>query len=177
MRKLNEQQYCGWCGSKVSYFAEWASECKKCGYKNYINPNPCSNIIVAKEDKVLLLKRAIKPEKDMYDLPGGYADVPDKSMEDAALRELREEIGVTQKDIKELKYLGSSKSPIYNWDNTAIENIAFYFITRLNSGVNIKLDAENQEYVWVEKKDIPKIDLAWDNDRQMLYKHFGITNE
>ena len=113
----------------------------------------------------------------MYDLPGGYADVPDKSMEDAALRELREEIGVTQKDIKELKYLGSSKSPIYNWDNTAIENIAFYFITRLNSGVNIKLDAENQEYVWVEKKDIPKIDLAWDNDRQMLYKHFGITNE
>ncbi len=174
LRQLNEQKFCGWCGAEVIYKSEWMSECTSCKYRKFINPNPCSNIIVVKDNSILMVKRAIEPGLGKYDLPGGFAEVTDQSMEDATLREFEEELGISRNDVTALAYLGSKKSPTYEWQGTAVQNFSFYYVCELKDGAQImNLDlSENSEITWITKQDLPNIDFAWDIDKQMLEKYF-----
>ncbi len=174
MRELNEQKFCGWCGSEVRYIAEWASECTGCGYKNYLSPKPCSNIVVVKDGKVLMVRRAIEPHMSKYDLPGGFAEFGDVSMEEASLREFEEETGLSRAHVSDLAYLGSRKSPPYNWQNTNIQNLSFFYVCTLNDDApETQLDSsENSEVLWVGATDLPNIDFAWDIDKELLEKYF-----
>ena len=169
-KQLNKQKFCGWCSAKVIYRTTWMSECSGCGYQNYFNPKPCSNITVLQNNKALLVQRAIKPKKGYFDLPGGFMDITDQTMEDCAYRELKEELGINKSDITPLKYLGSSLTPDYNWQNSIIKNVGFFFVTSIiNTNFKIKLDqSENSRAIWIGKNDIAKINFAWDIDKQIL---------
>lgn len=174
MRQLNEQKFCGWCGSEVKYISEWTSECSGCGYICYINPSPCSNIIVARGKNVLMVKRAIEPQLGKFDLPGGFAEISDTSMEDATLRELEEELGLHRDNVSSLVYIASRKSPVYVWQNTAVQNLSFYFACKLKSE-NQLFDvnkSENSEMIWVKQEDLPSIDFSWGIDRDVLEQYF-----
>lgn len=174
IRQLNEQKFCGWCGSAVKYKDTWVSKCTSCKYENYINPKPCSNTIIVKNGLVLLARRAIEPALGKFDLPGGFADITDQSMEETVLREVKEELGITSKDLGEVYYFTSKKSPIYNWQNTGIQNLSFFYVCKLkNDSRVIKVNKEeNSEIIWITKNDLPNIDFAWDIDRQMLIRYF-----
>ena len=177
MRSLNQQQFCGWCGSKVKYTSEWSSKCPECGYAKYLNPKPCTNIIVCKGDKVLFMKRAQDPKKGKYDFPGGFVDMGDDSVEDGAYRELKEELGLSKSDLTPLEYVGSLQAPVYKWHDTAIRNISMFFKTQVMDGKesNIYLDKkENSEFLWLDPSDYKNIDCAWDVDVKMLIKVFGL---
>jgi bifunctional NMN adenylyltransferase/nudix hydrolase len=51
--------------------------------------------IVIQSGHVLMIKRRAEPGKGLWALPGGYVNAnTDKSVEDAALRELKEETGI-----------------------------------------------------------------------------------
>lgn len=178
MRKLNEQKYCGWCGAEVRYPQEWMSECTKCGFKRYFNPSACTNFLVTRGDSVLMVRRSIEPHKGQFDFPGGFMDLSDESIEDAAYRELYEEVGLGQDDVEPIQYIGSKKSPIYLWQDTEIRNASFFFASQLkDQNQKIALDEnENSEFIWVAKADLPNIDFAWDIDKQILIKYFESKN-
>ncbi|MFZ1323867.1 MAG: NUDIX hydrolase [Candidatus Saccharimonadales bacterium] len=173
-RELNEQKYCGWCGAAVEYFDKWAGRCTRCGYIKYINPNPCSNVMITKGGKVLMVQRSKEPYKGKYDLPGGFMEVADESMEAAALRELQEEIGLQQNDLGELRYFGSARPQPYEWMDSLINNISFFYAAELTGAeANIKVDAsENDGYIWAGSDELASIDFAWDIDKIMLRKYF-----
>ena len=171
MRQLNEQKYCGWCGSKVKYFQQWASECTGCKYKNYQNPKPCSNVIITNGDKILFLKRAKEPQKNKFDFPGGFADFEDLSMELAALREVKEEVGLDTSQLIDFQYLDSMKAPPYVWQDTEVQNVSFYYLAKVKPGSKISLDQENSDYIWVDKEDVSSINFAWDNDKKVISKY------
>lgn len=174
-RKLSDQQFCGWCGGKVAYKAEWMSQCTACGHQRYFDPNPCSNVIVTSGDKVLMLERAIEPMKGKYDFPGGYMVIPDSSMEAAAYRELQEEVGLTPADVTPLRYLSSYSVQPYVDRGIENHNVSFYYQAELkNPNQALRLDKENTSIRWVTKADLPNIDFAWDSDRRMLHEFFGV---
>ena len=68
--------------------------CTKCGEIVYENPLPAAAAIVLNSQReVLLVKREREPAKDMWCFPIGFAEVGE-TIEDAVLRELKEEAGV-----------------------------------------------------------------------------------
>lgn len=57
------------------------------------NPKPVAGVFVLDGEKVLLIKRGIKPHKGKWSIPAGYLE-RDESPDMAAVRELEEETGL-----------------------------------------------------------------------------------
>ncbi len=74
--------------------------------------NPCStaDIIIRKQEKILLIQRGYEPFKDRWALPGGHIDYGKETLEQSAKRELEEETGL-KVNIQDLKLFGVYSSP------------------------------------------------------------------
>jgi len=83
-------------------------KCPFCGspVKDYKNPFPTVDIIIEIQDKILLIERENEPFG--WALPGGFVDYGE-SLEDAAIREAKEE---TSLSISELRLLGCYSDPL-----------------------------------------------------------------
>ncbi len=81
--------------------------CPSCGatVKQYRNPFPTVDIIIELDRKILLIKRKNPPYG--WALPGGFVDYGE-SLEQAALREAREETGLV---VNNLQLLGCYSDP------------------------------------------------------------------
>ena len=67
--------------------------CSECGRVVYYDPKVAAVTIVAREGKVLLVRRANQPGYGKWSVPGGYVD-RGEVVEEAAVREVREETGL-----------------------------------------------------------------------------------
>lgn len=96
--------------------------------------------------EILLLRRAVEPGAGAWDLPAGYLD-PHESFEQAAVRETREESGLT---VQLAGLTGVYHSPAAN-------AVTAVFRARPVEPVSVQTDFESTEYAWVARPDIP----AW----------------
>lgn len=67
--------------------------CPACDFIFWNNPKPTTSIILPKDGKVLLLKRAHEPFKGQWVLPGGYVE-HDEDPKTTIIRETKEETGL-----------------------------------------------------------------------------------
>jgi ADP-ribose pyrophosphatase YjhB (NUDIX family)/ribosomal protein S18 acetylase RimI-like enzyme len=85
--------FCQRCGHKMSRDLVGGRErpvCLKCGYVLFRNPVPGVGVLVEMKSGVVLIKRGHHPKKDRWALPAGFIEA-DESIEEAALRECKEE--------------------------------------------------------------------------------------
>lgn len=79
---------------------------------DYPQPSVTVDLVIftiAEDDlKVLLIRRAQEPFKGRWALPGGFVEI-DESLERAAARELKEEVGVTNVYLEQLYTFGDPK--------------------------------------------------------------------
>lgn len=68
--------------------------CPSCGFVRYENPLPVVIAIAVRGGQFLLIKRGIAPKKGYWGCPSGFVECGE-SPEEACLRELEEEAGVT----------------------------------------------------------------------------------
>jgi ADP-ribose pyrophosphatase YjhB (NUDIX family) len=68
--------------------------CPHCGYGAYYNPKPVACAIPRDPGgRIILLRRATDPGRDLWTFPGGFVDLGE-SVEEAAHRETREELDI-----------------------------------------------------------------------------------
>ncbi len=94
--------------------------CPRCGFVDYGNPKACVAILIMRGRKLLLAKRAIEPQKGMWDFPGGFVDRAETA-EETVVREAQEELQVS---VEVQRYLGSVPD-VYGPRGTPTLNLCF----------------------------------------------------
>jgi 8-oxo-dGTP diphosphatase len=107
--------------------------------------------------KVLLVKRGIEPFAGAWALPGGFVHM-EESLDDAALRELKEETGVEKLFLEQLYTFGEpGRDP-----RGRVVSVAYYALVKLaEHKVQAATDASGA--AWFPVWDLPT--LAFDHDR------------
>ncbi len=101
--------YCSQCGKQSVIYKIPDNDtmhrhvCSNCHVVFYENPKVVVGAVTTYEDAFLLCKRAIEPRKGYWTYPAGYLE-NQESLEEATLREAREEAGIS---IKITRLLGT----------------------------------------------------------------------
>ena len=97
---MSDKTHCHFCGNTlIKKFTEDRERlfCTQCDTPIYENPVPASCLVTIDEkERLLLVKRSANPKKGHWCLPGGFMELGELP-EQAALRELKEETGLTGK--------------------------------------------------------------------------------
>jgi len=100
-------QFCGRCGSKTrTHPIERAKECLQCGLLHFPRLSPAIIVLIERDGKVLLA-RGRRFERPTYSTLAGFVE-PGETLEEAVVREVKEESGITVKDVR---YFGSQPWP------------------------------------------------------------------
>lgn len=85
-------RFCPRCGGRLA--GPPPTVCAACGYAMFVNARPTANLIVVDGERFLSVRRAAPPRAGCWELPGGFCDGWEHPA-DAAVREGREELGIT----------------------------------------------------------------------------------
>ena len=112
------------------------------------------------ELKVLLIKRGVPPFEGKWAIPGGFINkAKDKTLDDAVLRELREETGAVAPYIEQLYSFGSADRDPRDWTLS----IAYFALTPYDN-VNLKAGTDAQQTRWWTVRDTKvTVKLAFDH--------------
>lgn len=130
--------------------------CNDCGFVFYLDPKVVACAIVEIDGKIVLLKRAMSPERGKWVIPGGYVDRGEE-VKAAAIRETREECGI---EIKLNDLLG-----VYSYDGYL--EVVMVYLAEYESGKLIAGD-ENTASILLSPDEIPWDYLAFQSTRDAL---------
>ena len=68
--------------------------CVNCGFIRFRNPSPSTGTIAVKDGKIVMIQRGRPPSKGKWAFPSGFIELGETA-EEAALREMEEESGLT----------------------------------------------------------------------------------
>lgn len=125
--------------------------------KRYINPAVAVNALITKDGRVLLVKRAKEPYKDLWSLPGGYLEY-NETIEDGLRREICEETGLL---VKPTNIIGIYSDPLRHPEKHVIA-IAYEAVIE---GGELKPGKEIDEIKFFGLNELPG--LAFDHGKMI----------
>jgi ADP-ribose pyrophosphatase YjhB (NUDIX family) len=155
-------QFCPRCGGALERRVLKTTEperpvCTRCGFVFYLDPKiAVGTIIQSKDERIVLVRRAIEPGYGKWVFPGGYVD-RGEPLTSAAIREAREECGLDVRlDALVNIYSYAGRAPV----------IVVYAATA--TGGTLCVDDESLEVVELETSAIPWNDLAFRSTHEGL---------
>ncbi|WP_318496117.1 NUDIX hydrolase [Photobacterium leiognathi] len=156
--------FCPQCGQKtLSQCSAKQFVCTHCQFTYFHNPAAAVMVAIIVEDELLIAIRGREPGLGGWDLPGGFVD-PDESLEQAAVREIQEELGLT---IGTLHYQGSF-SNTYCYKNVEYKTCDTSFICQLPTKPTLIAQDDVAEVMWVNKRNIELERFAFPSTRQAV---------
>jgi NAD+ diphosphatase len=139
-------RFCGCCGTPtVDMPEERAKKCPSCNALFFPNISPAVIVAVTRGDQILLAhNRNFRP--GMFSLLAGFVD-PGETLEQAAIREVREEVGI---EIGDLRYITSQPWPFPN-------SLMLGFRTHHVSGELVADGREIEQAGWFTRETLPEI--------------------
>ena len=137
---------CSCCGAMNERIpGTWGKRCIGCGYEHFPNIAPCTLVLVARGEELLLIRKPEWP-KGYYSLPSGFCEFGE-SLEECARREVEEETGIR---VTDLRYVASQ-----NWPFPG--QIMIGFLAGYGGG-EIDIDREELEgAAWFRRDSLPPI--------------------
>tara|TARA_B110000503_G_C7128463_1_gene405745 strand:- start:1423 stop:1839 length:417 start_codon:yes stop_codon:yes gene_type:complete len=127
-------------------------------------------VIIKHEDKILFTVRNIDPDKGKWDLPGGFID-PDENAEQAACRELKEELGINLLP-SDLKYIATSPNN-YLYKNVPYKTLDVFFEYEISSNeINIAAEDEIKDLLWLTKKQIQLNKIGFVSIQKIIQNYY-----
>jgi 8-oxo-dGTP diphosphatase len=121
-----------------------------------------ADVIVMREDDVLLIRRRDEPFQGFWALPGGFLDAHNDDRGETplqgAVREAREEIGLNLDG--KLMFLGVYADPGRDPRGRVVD---FVYLTRVNEDAEVVAGDDAASAVWCPREDIPWDQLAFDH--------------
>jgi 8-oxo-dGTP diphosphatase len=130
--------------------------CPSCGFIHYLDPKVAVAVVLGDESGVILGKRRIDPGSGLWSFPAGYVN-RGEVVEDAAVREVFEEIGVS---VRLIGLVG-----VYSERNTPV--ILVVYAGEIISGVPVPDGREVSEVRRFALDRLPD-GLAFKHDRRVL---------
>ncbi len=145
MNWYENHKFCGKCGAKTELKNnERAIYCPVCHHSVYPNISPAVIVAITCNDKILLA-RGKHYKGDFYALIAGYVDIGE-SLEEAVIREVKEETGL---EIKNIRYYKSQP-----WPFSGSMMIGFFAEADDTHALKINKD-EIEEAAWFTRGNLP----------------------
>jgi NAD+ diphosphatase len=139
-------QFCGRCGSHTkTHPTERAKECPQCGLLHFPRLAPAIIVLVERGQEMLLARSRRFPTV-MYSTLAGFVE-PGETLEQAVVREVKEETGISVKDIS---YFGSQPWPFPH-------SLMIGFTAAYESGEITLEDEENIDAGWFSADRLPAL--------------------
>jgi 8-oxo-dGTP diphosphatase len=167
--KKGNRLYCHFCGDPVTARIEDGIQrdyCPSCNLFFYENPLPVVSAIVEVDRRILLVKRGKRPYRGLWCLPSGFAETGE-SIQDAALRELAEEAGITGR-ILSLVDVHSYKSRFYG-------DLIFITFEIEHAGGAVQAGSDTADARFIHIRDIPC--LAFPSNRRAMQRYTAGKSE
>ena len=139
-------QHCGRCGTPLrTKTTERAKECPQCGQLHFPRLAPAIIVLVERGDQLLLARsRHFMP--GMYSVLAGFVE-PGESLEEAVVREVKEEVGI---DVKDIRYFSSQPWPFPH-------SLMIGFTATYDVGEISLNDEEIEDAGWFTADNLPRI--------------------
>jgi ADP-ribose pyrophosphatase YjhB (NUDIX family) len=149
------RQYCYVCGQPTQLKEPRCYWCEHCQQTYYDNPRPCVDLFLFDDqNRILGGRRAFEPGKGKLDIPGGFLEFGE-SFEEGAMREIKEELGLTAKDYSAPQYFASYIAD-YPWGKETYQNVAVAYVARLKPGTKPIAGDDLKEAFFLEVADIDR---------------------
>ena len=109
----NEFNYCPRCGTHVHHeerFGKLRPVCPQCGWIQFVDPKVAAAVLIVKDGRVLLVRRANEPFRGLWTLPAGFINGGEDPAE-AAARECLEETGLSVRVTRVLDIVSGREHP------------------------------------------------------------------
>lgn len=166
-------KFCPRCGSaKFAATGNRSFLCADCSFNYWVNASAAVAVLLFNDSgELLVTRRAVEPYKGMLDLPGGFVD-PMETMEQAAQREIKEELGI---EIHSLKYFCSFPNE-YIFSGFSVYTIDMAYLAKTeNFGKMIAMDdIASFEFIRpgdIDMNELPSISMK--NIVKELIQHEG----
>lgn len=163
---MRKKTNCPFCGTRLTEkFCEGAKRlfCEQCSQPVYENPIPAAcTVVIDEAQRVLLVKRNVEPKIGYWCLPGGFIELGE-TPEQAALRELREETGLSGR-IEMLLGVDTNPSDLYH---TVL--MVGYLVNHFSGTPQAGDDASDVAYFPADR--LP--DIAFQSHKKFIQKYYS----
>jgi ADP-ribose pyrophosphatase YjhB (NUDIX family) len=162
---MKKKTFCHYCGAELTekiFEGSLRLFCEQCDEPIYENPIPATCLVVVdNKNRVLLVKRNVEPKQGEWCLPGGFMELGE-TPEKAALRELKEETGLSgQIDM----LLGVSSNPSQQYHTVLIVG----YLVKSYTGTLVAGD-DADDVAYFHYSELPGI--AFESHLEFIRKYF-----
>ena len=150
-----EMNFCRRCGKPLTKAAKHMYKCAD-GHTIFPNSSPTVGVFfVTPDNHVLLSVRGIEPHKGMLDAVGGFLD-GEESLEDAARREIREEVQLEPDQYEPFRYLTSCYET-YPYQGESLPIASAMYWTRLKGDAQLQ---PSDDVLEIKSVPLHEVDMA-----------------